>query len=166
MNSQDQENLKALFEGFMSPRQADQASEEIRRGEQILRECPAPQPNPELIAEIKAQVGDALAAKKGAAVVRIAYKVAAVAAVIIAISAISVWLVGGKGETVETPDIPWDIVNLVADDADLAALSAEIEQIEGDFVALQLGENGTNGHIDLAELEMELMDISGDFWKG
>jgi hypothetical protein len=166
MNSQNQENLKALFEGFMSPSQAEQAAEEIRRAEQFLREYHAPQPRPEVIAEIKAQVGHALAAKKTSPAMRIAYKVAAVAAVIVTLSAISVWLVGGKGATPDTPDIPWDSVNLVADDADLATFSAEIEQIEGDLVALRLGENGTNGHIDLAELEMELMDISGDFWKG
>ena len=166
MNSQDQENLKTLFEGFMNAREAEEAAEEIRRAEQILREYPAPQPKPELIAEIKAQVGEVLAATKRGAPMRIAYKVAAVAAVIVTLSAISIWLVGGSGATPDTPEIPWDSHNLVADDADLATLSAEIEQIEGDFVALQLGENGTNGHIDLAKLEMELMDISGDFWKG
>lgn len=165
MESHDQENLKALFEGFMNAREADEATEQVRRGEQLLRENAAPQPRPELLAQIKAQVGSALAARKSQGPMRIAYKVAAAAAVVVTLSAISIWLVGDNGAREKLPEIPWG-QNLAAEDADLATLSAEIEQIEGEFVALQLGENGTNGHIDVAELELELMDINGDFWKG
>jgi len=55
---------------------------------------------------------------------------------------------------------------LADDDADLASLAAEIEQIESDLLAVQLGENGDNGSGAAAELELELIEINNDFWKG
>ena len=64
------------------------------------------------------------------------------------------------------PAALWDSEDIAADDVDLAILTAEIKEIEEDVLALELGENGGNGQIDMAELEMELMEINGDFWEG
>jgi len=47
----------------------------------------------------------------------------------------------------------------------LAILAAEIEQIEGRVLTLQLGENGVNGDRELIELEMRLIALDSDFWK-
>ena len=54
MNSQNDENLKELFERFLSAEQAESGVEDIQKGEQILRQHPAPEPDSMLIANIKA----------------------------------------------------------------------------------------------------------------
>jgi hypothetical protein len=60
----------------------------------------------------------------------------------------------------------WESEDISADDANLATLIAETEEIEGEMLALELGENGGNGSGSLTELEMELEEINSDFWKG
>ena len=159
MNHQNQENLKDLFERFAGPQEAEQAADDIRRGDQILRQHPAPEPGRELLAEIKTQVRSSLQSTKTATFPRLARRIAAVL-LIGALIAISLFEQG------PAPLPPTTIIWDVEPDPDLAAFSAEIEQIESDLLALQLGENGTNGHLDLTELEIELIEISGDFWKG
>ena len=162
MNHQNQENLKDLFERFAGPQEAEQAADDIRRGDQILRQHPAPEPGRELLAEIKTQVRSSLQSTKTATLPRLAHRIAAVAAVLLIGALITISLFEREPAPAPPATIPWD----VAQDRDLAAFSAEIEQIESDLLALQLGENGTNGHLELTELEMELMEIDADFWKG
>jgi hypothetical protein len=66
------------------------------------------------------------------------------------------------------PKAVWESECLADDSADSATLIAEVEQIESDLLAVQLGENGGNSHetVTELELEMELTDINSDFWKG
>lgn len=161
MNHQNEENLKDLFEKFAGPQEAEQAADDIRRGEKILRQHPAAEPDKELLAEIKTQVRSALSGTKTATFPRLARRIAAVAAVLVIGALITISLYEQGPAPVSPTTIIWE-----GEDPDLAAFSAEIEQIESDLLALQLGENGTNGHLELTELEMELMEIDGDFWKG
>ena len=173
MNGQNEENLKDLFEKFFDPEQAERAVEDIRKGEQILGEHPAPKPNDELIAGVKSEIAEALLYRKATTFRRIAYKAVAVAAVFIILAVVSVKLFekgNGEPERLITasiiPKAVWESDDIAADDADLAALTAEIEQIEGEAMALRLGENGGNGSSAVTELEMELIEINSDFWKG
>lgn len=173
MNGQSEENLKELFEKFVDSEQAEEAVEEIRKAEQILRENPAPQPDSELIADIKAEVTGALLHRKENAFRRAVYKVAVVAAAVIVLAVVNVKLFKKGNGIPEGPVraaiIPvsiWESEDIRADDANLATLIAETEQIEGELRALQLGENGVNGDKELVELEMRLIEVSGDFWKG
>ncbi|MHC4456231.1 MAG: hypothetical protein ACYS0I_03900 [Planctomycetota bacterium] len=173
MNGQSEENLKELFERFVDSEQAEEAVEEIRKAEQILRAYPAPQPDSELIVDIKAEVTDALLHRKANAFRRAVYKVAVVAAAVIVLAIINVKLFQkGNGipeRPVRAAIIPvsiWESEDIRVDDANLATLIAETKQIEGELRALQLGENGANGDKELVELEMRLIEVSGDFWKG
>ncbi len=173
MNGRNGENLKELFEKFVGGEQAERAVEDIRKGEQILHEHPAPEPDGELIANIKAEIAAGLLRKKRNAFRRIVYKTVAVAAGFILLVAIGVELFEkgrGEPERVATGSIiskaVWESDRLADDNADLATLIAEIEQIESDLLAVQLGENGGNDHEAVTELEMELIDINTDFWKG
>ena len=166
-NGQNEENLKELFERFVSAEEAEQAMEDIHKGEQIFREQSAPEPNSELIADIKAEIAGALLRREGSAFKRIAYKAAVAVAVVIFGAVVSVKLLerhGGEPKRFATasiiPAAIWE-----SDDADLAILAAEIEQIEGRVQTLQLGENGANGDRDLIELEMRLIALDSDFWK-
>ncbi|MHC4338081.1 MAG: hypothetical protein ACYSTG_09105 [Planctomycetota bacterium] len=173
MNERNEENLKDLFEKFVDAEEAEKAAEDIRKGEEILSAHPGPEPDGEVIAGIKAEVARELLGRKTRVTKRVVYKVAAVAAAFLIVAAVSVKLFerGGEeqGKVVTASILPsaiWESEDLAADDVDLAILTAEIREIEEDALALQLGENGGNGHIDLEELEIELMEISNDFWKG
>jgi len=137
-----------------------------------IRDSPAPEPDGEVIAGIKAQIAMELLGRKRRVSKRVVYKVAAVAAAFIILAVVNVKIFekgGGPGKVVRASVLPaalWDSEDIAADDVDLAILTAEIKEIEEDVLALELGENGGNGHIDMAELEMELMEINGDFWEG
>jgi len=168
MDTQNEENLKELFERFVDADQADSSAEDIRKGEEILRRYPAPEPRRELIAGIKAETARALLRRKASAFKRMAYRAAAVAAVFIILAAVGVKMFESEsGAAISIiPKAIWESVDIAADDADLAVLAAEIEEMEGEALALQLGENGGNGEGDLTELEMEYIEINGTFWKG
>jgi len=55
MSDEKLDNLRDLLETFMDPSKARQAAEEIREGERILRQNPAPEPSLELVLKIKAK---------------------------------------------------------------------------------------------------------------
>ena len=173
MDSQNEENLKELFGKFLNAEQAEQAVEDVRRGERILREQAGPEPDSKLVADIKAEIEAALLRRKTRVLRRAAYKAAAVAAVFIILAVTTVKLFergGGESEGVivasKIAEVIWESEDISADDVDLATLVAEAEQIESEVLALQLGETNGNGYGDLVELEMELIEINSDFWKG
>ncbi len=171
MQGQEKDNLQGLFERFVDSREAEQAAEDVRRGEGLLEDNPAPQPSRELTAEIKGRIEKALAQRYTPMQIAFRTAVAAAAAVVI-LTAIGVKLFDrgsietGTGQASAIPAAVWESDDIAADDAELAALTDEIEEIGSEITALVLGENGGNGVIDTEELEMELIEINGDFWKG
>ena len=166
------ENLKELFEELFGTEQSEAAVEDVREGEQILRTHPAPEPDDALIGGIKAEITRALLRREASVFRWASYKVAAVAAVFIILAVVGVRMLekGGEPARVLTasiiPAAIWESEDIAADDAELAILTDEVEQIGSEVLAVQLGENGGNGHRDIAELEMELIEIDSDFWKG
>ncbi len=169
MNNRNEENIEELFGKFSGPEETAQAEENIRKAKQILSENPAPEPDKELIVDIKAQVTAVLLHRT--AFRQTVYKAAAVAAVFFVLAGASIKLFE-KQESKRSdyasiiPATLWDSENIAADDADLAVLKAEIEQIENEALALQLAGGSGNGGSDLTELETELIETDNDFWKG
>ncbi len=169
MIEKKKENLEELFARFGD---AGQAVSDIEKGERILREYPAPEPEAEVIAKIKARVGEALQQQEKGAWRGTAYKLAAVAAVIAIVAAVSVRVFEPDRITVSEPVAAvmeaglWDSDDVSADDAVLATYDAELEQIESEFFALRLGENGQSYNGTITELEIEYIEINSDFWKG
>jgi len=173
MISRNEENLKDLFEKFFDSEQAEQAVEDIHKAEQILREYPSPEPDDQLIANIKTDIAATLQHKKTGFPIKAVYKAAAVAAVLVLAAIIGVNLFQKDHSEPERlakasiiPTAIWESYDIAADDADLATLTAEIEQVEGDVLSTQLGENSSNGLGESTELETELIEINSDFWKG
>ncbi len=173
MNDENQENLKELFEKFLDAEQAESCTEDVQKAEEILSEHPAPEPDAMLIANIKAEIAMRLPAKRAYVFKHIAYKVACAAAAVIFITAIGLRLFdkGGvepNGVQYATiiPTAIWESDDITAADADLVIFTAEIEQIEDEVLTLQLGEDDGNGDRSVSELEMELIQINSDFWKG
>jgi hypothetical protein len=173
MEDRNQENLRELFEKFFDAEQAESCIEDIQKAEQIFREHPAPEPDDVLIANIKAEIAMRLQAARARRFRRIIYEVAGVAAAIFIVAAVSLQLfekdAHRPGEFVSASLIPtaiWESDDIAADDEDLAVFTAQIEQIEDEVLALQSGEDAGNGDSTLVELEMELIEINSDFWKG
>ena len=168
MNGRDEENLKELFEKFVSGNEAERAAEDIQKGDEILRQRPGALPDEQLLADIKTRMAVGLQRRKKATFRKVVYGAAAVAAVII-FAAISVRPFEDRGAGPERiiaakiPEAIWESEDIAADDA---VLAGEIEQAEREVLALRLGENGGNGGSLIAELEMELIEIGNDFWKG
>ncbi|MHC4439595.1 MAG: hypothetical protein ACYS3S_19735 [Planctomycetota bacterium] len=173
MEDRNHENLRELFEKFFDAEQAESCVEDIRKAEQIFREHPAPEPDDMLIANIKAEIAVRLKASRTHRIRRIIYEVVGAAAVILFVAAVGLQLFEkdppGRGKVNYASLIPtaiWESDDIAADDEDLAVFTAQIEQIEDEVQALQSGEDTGNGDSTLTELEMELIEINSDFWKG
>jgi len=173
MEDRNQENLRELFEKFFDAEQAESCVEDIQKAEQIFREHPAPEPDDMLIANIKTEIAMRLQAARAHRFRRIIYEVVGAAAAILIVAAVSLQLFEkappGPGDRNYASLIPtdiWESKNIAADDEELAAFTAQIEQIEDEMQALQSGEDTGNGDSTIAELEMELIAINSDFWKG
>ena len=173
MNDRNGENLRELFERFVDSEQGKEAVDDIERGEEILRQWPAPGPSGELLRRIKSEMAGTLA-RSGKRHVRWFASRAAVAAAVVIIAA-GVWTAMQPRESVPGPVIPitssiiptaiWESDNIAIDDLHLASFGAEIERIESEFRGLLLGE-GSGSEPVIEEAEFEIMDIEGEFWKG
>lgn len=172
-NNSNDEQLKELLGDFFSFDQAQQAFDEIKAGDRLTGRFPSPQPDAELIFDIKSKIADTLARKRKNAFRMVVYKVAAVAAVLFVIAGLSVKMFdknqNGTEKLITASIIPkaiWETVDIIADDANLATFTAEIEQIELELMAVRVNENGGNGFDVISEIEQELIEVNTTFWEG
>ncbi len=171
MKGRNEDNYREFFERFMGPEEAGRAAEEIRRGDELLGEHPAPAPSGELLRSIEAGMRGRLSRRRWYHLREKPYRLAAVAAaIVVLVSFFARMERGGKSSDViyasVIPAALWESADIAAEDADLAAYTAEIEQIEEQIDALEAGDENGNGDSAISELEAELTNISGDFWKG
>ncbi|MBN2138639.1 MAG: hypothetical protein JW720_12600 [Sedimentisphaerales bacterium] len=172
MNDNSRENLRDLFERFGDSAQAENAVDDIERGDELLRAWPAPQPNPELLSRIKSDMLNTFVHSGRRHFRWFASRAAGIAAAFLIIASIWTWRPlhpdGAPGVAVASEIIPmaiWEGDDISVDDLDLAAFTTEVERIENEMKALLLGENGSReSQVDQAE--MELLDIKREFWKG
>ena len=173
MNDRDRENLAELIERLFHGEQAGSAMEDIRQGERILRENPAPEPNHQLITDIKAQIALLIPTRQARLARRQMYRRVAVAAAFVIIAAISATLLNSDPPKLGGPpqragifsmDL-WDSVNIAADDENLAVFNAQIDQIENEIMILESGNDAGDSAKSIEEMEIELIVVSNDFWK-
>lgn len=165
MNDRNQENLKELLEQFMGSEQARMRLEDIERGEQILREHPAPEPDDMLLANIKAQIALHVLPHRATAFKWISYRVAAVAAAAIVLAA--VWTSLFNEHTIPRSQQPVEYASVFPwDHHDSAVFNTRLEQIENDLQALEMGDEDVDNDSAITELEIKVTEIAGDFWKG
>lgn len=168
MKHPDQDNLKALFERFMPPAEAEAAAKEVRTADEIMQTYPAPAPTPELTNAIKLQIGAQLAERHRPSHPFFRF-VGAAAAVILVV------LIGLLGRAPRQrpvmshaaliPTAIWESDDIASDDLDLAYFATEISRIETQMRQLQMGEGENTGSSVLDEVEMELIRIDTEFWK-
>ncbi len=172
MNSSDRENLNELLAKFMDSEAAGRAAEDIKRGDELLRAHPAPQPDQDMIAGVKEMMSAVVKRRHRITLQRRILAVAAAAAVIVVISvaALNYFDRQPAGQTPVQyasviPDRIWESSDITTDDADIAVLAAEISTIENELHGVELSDNDVSS-MSVDDLEMELIGIGGDFWKG
>jgi len=173
MTEKNVENLEELFGRFMEAPEAKNAAEDIRAGDRLFAENPAPPPDRAIITQIKTAVSAELETNRAAAFRSRIYRVLAVAAVFIIFASLAVRIFEPPAHhrpplayAAIIPAAVWEGHDMMNDDAELATLTAAMEQIEGEMLAVQDGDAGFEVYDELLELESELVEIESDFWKG
>jgi len=175
MNDYNKENpkeLQELLEKFLDPEDATDTINALDRAENFLRQNPAPEPDKHIITNIKRQIEETLTARRRVRNFRnVTYKVAVAAAIIIIVAiGTTVFEKGAEQAGIGNyasiiPRAIWESDDITAADADLALLTAEMEQIEDEMLAMETGGNGNNAERAVSELEMELIAMDSDFGK-
>lgn len=173
MSDTENEDVRNLFEMFVDAGEAGQAADDIDRADVILRQYPSPEPGAAVLAKTKAAAREALMRRGAVEPRRAMYKVVAVAAVLFvaAVVAVKVFQPAAVQPTSQTaaaviPSAVWQSNDIATADADIAVLTAEVNQIADELASLRLGDDAVNGQERVYDVEMELIDISSDFWKG
>jgi len=175
MNNSKRENLTEILAKFMDEGQARQTAEDIEKGEKLLDAYPAPGPDERVLTEIKHKLASTVRQRRLITFQHRILAAAAVAAIIVLGVALSLRL--PENET--TSPAPtgqktaaaissgfWENSDITKDDSDITVLSAEVETIENSLAKMQADETGSNGNGAAGDLEMELIEVSSDFWKG
>jgi len=171
MDRHGPENLRELLGRFFDAGQAESCLDDFQEAERLLRQDPAPEPDEMLIANIKAEIAMRLPVVRAETFRRRLWEMAGIAAAIAVLTLVGVRLshdpVRQTGYYASLiPTAIWESTNIAADDADLALFTTEIEQIKDEMLALESGRDAGDSDGSVAELEMELIQISSDFWKG
>ena len=172
MENRNQENLGELFGKFFDAEQVESCLKDFQEAERIFRDNPAPEPDDMLIANIKAEIAMRLPARKAELARRRIYRRAVAAAAVVIVAGISATLFDdsqrGPARLAAASLIPtaiWESDDITADDENLAFFAMEIQQIENEVMALESDGDTSESDSTIAELEMELILISSDFWK-
>lgn len=170
MGDRSREDIKALFGRFFDADEAEAAGEDMRAGEQIFRTHGAPAPDGELVDFIKVQLAARLARRRRLA---LAYRGFAAAAAVIVVAVIA--LLGRGPAPPDSPNVTyasimptavWESDDVTADDFELIYFDSEIQRIEAEIRALESGEVNVAPAGSVEEIELELIQIKAEFWKG
>jgi len=169
MNDKARENLLELLGRFVDPAQARAANDEIEAAERLLEASPAPLPDAQTIASIKARVAGTVVRKRKMA--RLFHRSVATAAAVILIAALGRLGHGPAGGPTHVraaiiPASVWETQDFAATDSDLVYFTSQVRQIEAQIRELETDESDDRAVHEVEELEMELMRIDADFWKG
>jgi hypothetical protein len=168
MNEHNYNELRELTARLYGAAAAESVSEDILSGDQLLASCTAPEPDARIVSHIKARMASRLSRR--AKTRRRAYESVAAAAAIAIIALIGLFGRGPAGAPSVAhagliPTAVWESDNLAADDLEIIYFNAEIEHIEAQLRTLESGDAETPDD-RLNNMEMELMQIDTEFWKG
>ena len=167
--TENNENIDELLSRFFDSSQMHEAAEDIRLGEELLESFSAPLPAKAVTDGIKAQIQVHLRTLRKRRVVRsMFYRVAAVAAVLVvlAFAGTRYFTEPGRKATNVANVAYASIWDDESGDKQLATLTAQVSEIEADMLAIRLGDSGAESSSLLTDLEVEMTEINGDFWKG
>ncbi len=172
-HKKDTNEINELIERFGDPVQAQKLLADIRAGDALMDQHPAPKPDAELLADIKGRMRTQLdAQRRGVHRWRLS-RIAVTAAAVIAIAAL-IWTHGPQQPdrqpiVASQPQISeslWESEDVIEADAELATLAAQVSDLQEDIYALHFDESVDYDDSQVSELEAELIEINSDFWKG
>jgi len=163
------ENLSELLRQFMDESTARATQEDLKAVERMMAGCPAPTPSRGILSAIKTQmIVSALHRRRRIRIFRRAMAAAAALVMTILIAQHGRNPAGSSSTTFASilPAAVWESNNLAADDPDLVYFTSEIRQIEAQMRDLEAGDTDIRGRKTLDELELELLAMETEFWKG
>ena len=169
--TENRENLDELLSRFFDELQTHEVAEDIRKGDKLLASFSAPVCDQAVIGNIKAEIKEQLKARKRQQKVRSIFNRVAVAAVIIVFAIAGVRFFPASEHRSLTisksgVDFTWDDQSVSNGYEQFATLTSQIDEIEASMLAIRLDEYEAESGIILTDLEVEMVEINGDFWKG
>jgi hypothetical protein len=165
--------LRELLASFMNSEAANKAAADIERGDELLRNWPAPQPSEALLAEVKQKMLIAAGQRRAATLYHRIFAVAAAAAAVIILSFVALKVfenrpVGQSDTTYATtiPDQLWEGGSIRTNDPDIAVLSNEIDNVADELAAVLPSEQNSSSASAVSDVEMQIIEVGADFWKG
>jgi len=163
------DNLAELLRQFMDESPARATQEDLSAVEQMVESYPAPVPAVRTLSTIKTlMVATAHHRRRR---IRIFHSAMAAAAAII----VTVLIAQHGRSPAHRPSVTfasilpaaaWESDNPAADDPDFVYFTSEIRQIEAQMRDLETGDTEIRGKKTLDELELELLAMETEFWKG
>ncbi len=174
MKKQNDENLEQLLEKFLGTEEAQKAAKEIRQGEELFAQHPAPELDERQLASLKAQISARLSKPRATFSAARVFKIAGVAAAVIIFGWVGLQFFElsrpepriERTVAVEGVRRTWSGWDETEVDTEMAGLVEEIDQIESSIFALRLGEQDSANGTILADIETEMVEIDNVFWKG
>ncbi|MBC8482114.1 MAG: hypothetical protein H8D47_05555 [Planctomycetes bacterium] len=162
-----------LFAQLANSEEAKIFAQNVEWADEKFDSQPLPQLKNSALESLKAKVDVAIAVQKAVNMRRVVYKAAAVAAVFAVVSVLLIKTYQPQGirniqiiELAAVSSAVWQSEDITSDDPDLATLSAETEDIENDLVTIDTETYFDDQTSRIDDLELELINIDSDFWKG
>lgn len=164
---ENKENLKELLSGLVDEKEASQMAGDVAVGDAILDQFDAPKPDAAVLSGIKKQIASRLWMRKRRRFVRRTSE-AAVAAVLV----VGVILGALIMQKTHEPGVAMNLAiwgeatdDMAVSDPEYALLLGELEEIESSLLMIRLDEDNYEEDM-LFDVEMEMLDMDGNFWKG
>ena len=167
MRNDDNENLKELLSELFDVTEAAEAMSDINAGDAIIAGSPSPMPDEAIVRGIKKQVRNRLWLSKRRRFVRRTSE-AAVAAVLVIGVLIGLVITQSRHDSSAALNLNiWGEATLevIETDPEYVLLIGEIEEIEASLLTIRLDEDSVEND-DLFEIEMEMLEMEGNFWEG
>jgi len=164
----DNRELEELVQRFYDPQQAREVLEELRRAEKLFAKEQSPEPSAKLVRNIKDQVHQRLSARQARRVRRRFIEVVA-AVIMVVVTLMGVLSYQGKhAQNAAYASVMgagmWETNDVSSEDARLATLEAEIEQLEQESFG-DTSEAEMAAETAVRDLEIQLVQANGEFWK-
>lgn len=160
------ENLDELLGQFFDGEDVSAVKDDLLAGEKFLENNPAPDVDEDVVAGINRQIGRELSRADQYGRLSVLRKIAVVALIVI------VGMVGLRQFGNDQGQITYEPSSAVAqiweedsENSQLAMISAEMDDIAESILAVRLGE-GSDENDALDDIEFEVNQSNGDFWKG
>lgn len=163
------ENLDELLSDFYDQHQSSEFKNDLNSFQDLLDANTAPRPSLQTIDKIKSAIANKLVLSQKRRRYNFVRKFA-IAAVVLMIAIAGVKMVNRRPDGQIAEEGKAFAGNIFDEQqfsqTEIAVLTREVEQIEDSMLTIRLDEFDTYQSDSLFEIETELTEINGDFWKG